>query len=68
MQFQIAFFRYGKTLLDPLKFIRSHFAEFDNEVLAQAYGYANSDEADGFQVRRKGWPTREVVIKAHPDA
>jgi len=68
MQYQIAFFRYGKTRIDPLKFIRNHFAEFDNEIAAQAYGHANSDEADGFQMRRTGRPTIEVIIKAHPDA
>jgi hypothetical protein len=68
MQYQIAFFRYGKTLIDTLKFTHNHVAEFDNEVAAQAYGHANSDEADGFQMRRKGRPTMEVIIKARPDA
>ncbi|HZK89968.1 MAG TPA: hypothetical protein VFC56_07480 [Stellaceae bacterium] len=74
IQYTIAFFRYGKTLIDPLKFIRNYSAEFETLVAAQAYGYANagtienSDEADGFQVRCKGRPTREFIIKAHPDA
>jgi hypothetical protein len=68
MQYQIAFFQYGKTRLDLLKFTHNHFAEFDNEVAAQAYGHANSDEADGFQMRRKGRPTMEIIIKARPDA
>jgi hypothetical protein len=73
MQYTIAFFRYGKTLIDPLHFIRNHSAEFENLMSAQAYGFANSgpnkssdETADGFQVRRKGWPTKEVILKARP--
>jgi hypothetical protein len=66
MQYTIAFFRYGKTLIDPLKFIRNYSAEFKSLAAAQDYGFANAGpiEADGFQVRRKGFPTREVIIKA----
>jgi hypothetical protein len=74
MQYTIAFFRYGKTPIDPLKFIRNYSAEFKNLAAAQEYGSANAgpiegfDEADGFQVRCKGRPTTEVIIKARPDA
>jgi hypothetical protein len=70
MRYTIAFFQYGKTLIDPLKFIHNHSGEFETLAAAQAYGTVNSEtnKADGFQVRRKGHATREVIIKAHSDA